>query len=251
MRELPRIPSLPGVVKCLLARAKVHAALRQGVLRVNVPPAADALPAELLPSSARLGTADRVLGELDQDGFAVAVAPEDVPFFNRRRCKLARFRYRLHVVLRAGAVWLRKQFTPKRLRVDPLEWLWNQLGLRFYASAAAHLELRGLPCVPTIREIDCRSRTIYMDYIWGQNLRHHLSRDGSRVHDLDIRGDAVLSRLSDEERNRREINLYADELARDFGPRVKEVILAINWRGVAVPDVKPGNVLLGGRTGAL
>ena len=70
----------------------------------------DAVTPVEIPSVAELGPGDRVLAEIDQDGFAFAEHPADEPFFNRRTEKFPRLRYRLHVVLYRGRVCVRKQF---------------------------------------------------------------------------------------------------------------------------------------------
>ena len=80
-----------GGVNLVRAKSEVRAALRAGG-RV-VPPASsleDCLPPGSIPSVAAGGRHDRVLAEIDQEGFAFAIDPVDEPFFNRRNSKLRR-----------------------------------------------------------------------------------------------------------------------------------------------------------------
>src|SRR4051812_28147256 len=74
-----------GPINLFRAKAEVDAALWAGAGTLpEGPPLADALPPAAVPSVGRSSSEDRVLAEIDQDGFTFAKDPLDAPFFNRR-----------------------------------------------------------------------------------------------------------------------------------------------------------------------
>ena len=244
-----RIPLLGGLFKLAVARGVVgRSALRAGSGGL-VAPGPDAVTAGMVPSVSFRGTGDRVLAEVDQDGFLFAADPCDAPFFDRRAGKIPRRRSRLEVVLRGGAVVLRKQHLRPRGRIGMRDRFWGALGLGFYTEAAALLRLQGLPCVPRLREIDTASRALFMDFLGGENLRHRVAAWGGPVFDLDLASEPFLGRLSPPDRVRRELRLWS--LARE--PFLREALRgsveAMHRRGVAPLDVHLANVVVGGVTG--
>jgi hypothetical protein len=245
------VSALPlGVRKLVWARREVRAALRRGDLDHPVAPLPDAVSASELPSTATLGLADRVLAEIDQDGFAFAVHEADEPVFNRRADRLPRRRYRLEIVLEGGEVLLRKQFARQPLELGLRDWIWSSLALPFYSEAAALLRLRGVGCVPNVRSLDPATWTIVMDYIPGTNVRQ-LIASAAAVHDLDVEAHDSLRVLPPAERDRREIELLAGVFGAALASEVDRVSQEIVARGVAPIDVKAGNIIRGARTGRL
>ncbi len=248
-----RVRGLESSAKFLTARRIARRALRLGELGALRNDGPDSLLLSEVPSIDRLGMGDRVLAEIDQDGFAFAVDPADIPVFNRRERKMPRLRHLIDVVLHDGVICVRKRFRrapPGMGSMSALFWH-SGLGLGFYQSVAASHQLRDLPCVAAVRKADERSRTIYLDYIRGEDLRHHVSQNGKPVHDLDLSLDPALAHLSEDERDQREIDLFSAALGGRFEKDIRESILAINGRGVALMDVKLGNIIVGEKTGKL
>jgi hypothetical protein len=249
-----RVRVFKSFAKFFAARAIARRAVRRGELGVLRHDRPDSLFPSEVPSIGRLGMGDRVLAELDQDGFAFALDPSDVPVFNRREQKMPRLRHLIDVVLHDGVICLRKRFRRPPPRMESgSSMLWHSLlGLGFYQTVAASHRLRGLPCVAAVRKVDWPSRTVYMDYIRGDDLRHQVSQvspDGKPVHDLDLFADPALSSLTDDERDQREIEIFSRTFGDRFGKDIRESILAINDRGVALMDVKLGNIIVGEKTG--
>jgi serine/threonine protein kinase len=205
----------------------------------------------MVPSIVAGKAYDRVLAELDQDGFAFAIDPLDAEFFRGRVKKLPRARHRLEIVLHRGTVCLRKEFLAQPLRLGLKQWLWNALGLPFYNEAAALLRLRDDSCTPPIVDLDPASRSIYMSYIKGNTLRHLISRNGVAVHDLDLSAEPELQALSSEEGQKRETRLLFDFFGNKFTAQIKDVISRLNANGVAPLDIKLGNVIIGEKTQSL
>lgn len=244
-----RVSLLESLVKLHIARREVRRADRGGF--EPGPPIPDRIPLAEIPSVSRLGAGDRVIADVDQDGFLFARDPADVALFNRRAEMLPRKRYELHVVLRDGVLCLRKRFTPSAYRLGRSQAFWSVLGLPFYVSAAAALRLSGVACAGTARAIDVRTRTIHWELVHGEDLRHWLGNAAQVVHDLDLRRDPSLWRLDSDSLDRREIEMFEAAGGRVFSPRVRREVKAMNAAGVAVLDVKLGNILVGAKTGAL
>ncbi|MGK3996407.1 hypothetical protein [Sorangium sp. So ce1024] len=245
---LRRVPGMDAAARLLAVRLETVRALLARRLDENPLPVPDAVTPSEIPSVAELGPGDRVLAELDQDGFAFAVHPADVPFFNRRSQKMPRLRYRIHVVLRRGYVCVRKRFIgqPRNASLDAH--LFSLLGLFFYNEAAALLRLRDLPSIPRIRDVHLATRTLFIDYVRGKTLQQHVAERGEKVLDIDL---APLGQLFDPDRDRREIEAFAQGDGDAYRGRIEEIARAVNARGVAPLDVKLGNVIIGEKTGAL
>jgi len=253
-----------GAFNLLRAKWEVHAALRDGPEALAAAPALDdALPPESIPSVASGWRQDRVLAEIDQDGFAFALDPMDEPFFNRRQQKTTRQQNKLDIALVDGRVCVRKRFRSYRLGarrwgnrpVPARDWVhrsvWVSLGFYMYSEAAALLRLRDLPFVPKLRKIDVAGRTLYMDYIPGESLRSQAARTGAAVHDADVHKDGELRGLPPHQLERREVELLDRAGAGDFRREIADMSRQINARGVAPLDIKLGNFSRGARTGRL
>lgn len=245
---LRRVPGMDAAARLLAVRIETVRALLARRLDENPLPVPDAVTPSDIPSVAELGPGDRVLAELDQDGFAFAIHPADVPFFNRRSEKMPRLRYRLHVVLRRGYVCVRKRFIGQPRNAPLNAHLFSLLGLFFYNEAASLLRLRDLPSVPRIRDVHLATRALFIDYVRGKTLQQQLAERGEKVLDIDL---APLGQLFDPDRDRREIEAFAQGEGDAYRGRVEEIVRAMNARGVAPLDVKLGNVLIGEKTGAL
>ncbi|MCC6556207.1 MAG: hypothetical protein IT372_24870 [Polyangiaceae bacterium] len=247
-RGVRRVPGGEAAAKLLLVRLEtLRAVLGKGLDQGNAP-VPDAIVPEQIPSVAELGLADRVLAEIDQDGFAFAAHPADVPFFNRRAERFPRLRYELHVVLHRGRVCVRKRFTGQPRDAPLGAKVWHGLGLFFYTEAAVLLRLRDAPIAPRLRGVELTSRTLYMDYIRGRTLQHEIAARGRKILDIDL---APLGQLFDPDRDRREIEALAGEGGDRYKAPLLDLVRAMNARGVAPLDVKLGNVLIGEKTGAL
>jgi hypothetical protein len=243
-----RIPGAEAVSKLLVVELETLRAALGKELEAGATPVPDAVDPSEIPSVAELGPGDRVLAEIDQDGFAFAEHPADVPFFNRRAERFPRLRYRLDIVLHRGHVCVRKRFTgqPKGAPLGPR--LWSLLGLFFFTEAAALLRLRDLPIAPRIRGIHLASRTLFIDYVRGRTLQHEVAGRGRKILDIDL---APLGQLFDPGRDQREIDAFAGEGGEAYRDRIEDLVRAMNARGVAPLDVKLGNVLIGDKTGSL
>lgn len=250
-----------GAINLRRARAEVHAALdtRGGTL-LAPPQLADVLPPETIPSVAAGCQEDRLLAEIDQDGFAFAADPVDEPFFNRRARRVPKQRNRIDVALVDGRVCIRKRSLPLRLgarfwgdrRVSAAHWaqdnLWAALGLFMYSEAAALLRLQDLPFVPKLRGIDIRTRTLYLDYIPGEDLRYEAARGGAAVHDCEVKDDRDLRQLSAMELQRREFQLLDHAGGGDLRREIADMARHINARGVVPLEIKLGNFVRGAAT---
>lgn len=245
---LRRVPGAVAASKLIVVELETLRAVLGGALRRSPGPVPDAVTPHEIPSVAELGPGDRELAEIDQDGFAFAAHPADIPFFNRRAQRFPRLRYRLDVVLYRGHVCVRKQFTgqPKDAPLGPR--LWSLLGLFFYTEAAALLRLRDQAIAPRLRGVHLASRTLFMDYVRGQTLQHEIAGRGRKILDIDL---APLGQLFDPDRDRREIEALAGEGGEAYRDRIEELVRTMNARGIAPLDVKLGNVLIGEKTGAL
>lgn len=209
----------------------------------------DTLRLNELPSISDEGEGDRILAEIDQDGFLFAVHEKDVPFFNRRNQKLRKHRYQVHVTIKHGVICVSKQFSRPPLSNGLNALFWGLSGLAFYTEAASLLRLSHLPCVPRLRFIDLKTRTIYMDYIRGENLRQRIASDDADIFDLDRRSKSL--QLSEEDQEQQEIDLFSRRCSAPCLEEIKKMIQLINGCGVALIDIKPGNIVVGSKTGRL
>lgn len=254
-----------GLLNLLCAKAEVEIRLsHSGGIVPAAPDLDDALDPEVIPSVARGQREDRLLAEIDQDGFAFALDPIDRPFFDRRAHRRRRPQNSLHIALVDGRVCIRKQFRPLTLgarrwgsrTVPPIEWvrrkIWAGAGLFLYNEAAALLRLHDLPFVPRLRRIDVEDRVIYVDCVAGDSLRHRAAERGAPVHDHDLAADAALGQLTAAELDRREVALLdAAGTGGDFRREIAAMAREINARGVAPLDIKLGNFIRGSATGRL
>jgi hypothetical protein len=193
----------------------------------------DMLPVSLIPSVARGDRRDRVLAEIDQDGFTFAVDPLDADVFNSRTVMSARKHHSVQIVLKDAEVSLRKALVPKpcargmdRVRAF-LQW-------DFFIETAALLRLQELACVPTIRRIDFGESAIEMDYIWGRDLRQRLASGAQ-----EIPYDEISHSFS----------MLTGRGSRDeIREQVAEVVARIIACGVIPRDVHAANFILGQRS---
>ena len=247
LREM-RLPGLRMLNNVRITRREVSRAPAGG----SLPPCPDGMSLAEVPSIARLGAGDRVLAEIDQDGFVFALAEDDKVIFNRRDAFQPRNRYALQVVLYSGTVCVKKIFRhdrPLGIRGE----IHDFLGESFYGEAAALLRLRGVAGVPALRGLDRAERALYMDFIQGETLRHRLGAKGRAIFDNEVAVDPELSRLSESELERYEICLLEKEgiVTGEIRKKVERLARAINGKGVALLDVKPGNVLVGKKTSSV
>jgi len=253
-----------GPLNLMRARSEVVSALRAGGGTIPfAPPLDDALSPASVPSVAAGQRYDRVLAEIDQDGFAFALDPADEPVFNRRELRVPRQQNLVDVVLIDGRICIRKRF--RGFRIGARRWggrpvpaaerarrsVWVNLGLFLFSEAAALLRLHDLPFVPKMRAIDVRDRAIYLDYVPGESLRDQAARGGARVHDRDLAGDPRLALLSAAELERREVSLLEANIGGGFRSEIAEMALQANARGVAPLDIKLGNFIRGASSGRL
>jgi len=252
-----------GFANLLRVRAEVESALSvngDGVL--STAPLADALRPESIPSVKAGKRHDRVLAEIDQEGFSFAVDPQDAPFFEKRRQRNPRNLNLVDIVLLEGRICIRKRY--RNFRRGALQWgkpiplrarlqrgVWNSLGLFLYSEAAVLLRLSDLPFVPKLRAIDLVDCAIYMDYVQGETLRQGAARTGAAVYDRDLAGTS-LGDLSARELERREVSLLDGAGAGgNFRREIAEMTRQMNDRGVAPLDIKLGNFIRGATTGKL
>jgi len=250
-----------GLANLLRVRAEVNSALSvNGGGALSTGPLADAMSAESVPSVKAGKRYDRILAEIDQDGFAFALDPLDAPFFEKRRQRNPRNLNLVDIVLLEGRVCIRKRY--RNFRSGALQWgrpislrhrvrrrVWNYLGLFLYSEAAVLLRLSDLPFVPKLRAIDLVDGAIYVDYLHGETLRQAAAGTGAAIYDQDLAG---LNRLSSRELERREAALLEQAGAgRNFRREIAEMTRQINVRGVAPLDIKLGNFIRGATTGRL
>lgn len=246
--------ALDPVVKRFAAGSEVSRFLRSGESSRDWSFSPDAVTAAQIPSVALRGTADRVLAEIDQDGFAFAIDPADESFFNRRATKLPRKKkyYPLTIVLREGLVCVRKQFRRPQIQAGARKWVSGFLGVNFYNEAAALLRMRSCAGTPQLRFLDLTARTIYMDYIRGESLKQQIARAGTKLYDLDLDHDPVLAALSREDRTQREFENLSDHFTGpEFLGALDRLVEEVNRCGVTVADIKLEHVIVGEATGAL
>jgi hypothetical protein len=181
-----------------------------------------------VPSIAHGNNDDRDLAEIDQDGFAFAIDEQDRNLFNRRASMVGRRHHRLQIVVRKGAVWLRKSF-PARESRSLTDRVLRFLNWDLYLEAAALLRLRELPFVPTIRRIDYASAAIEMDYIGGMDLRHGLAQSTEEIN-YDVVQQRFLELVTADNHTSEEIS---------------HIICEVMKRGVMPRDVHAANFIRG------
>jgi serine/threonine protein kinase len=170
---------------------------------------------------------DRVVAEIDQDGYVIAADERDTAFFGTNQ-SMHPMRYnRVQVVLRGGRIYLRKSFISAWRPNNKMAAILDSLRWGFYLEAAALLRLRGLNGVPQIRRIEARNGAIEMDYIWGRDLRQILSA-GRKINDEEIYRSFKALLASDNEISR----------------QVRAILSGMVERGVIYRDLKPPNALI-------
>jgi len=168
-------------VTYLLARYEVWRALSK-CWAADMTNCVDCLSSELVPSlrlDGLRGSKDRVLAEVDQDGFVFAADSRDRDFFHGREWMVPRKHHRVQIVWSNGATRLRKAFLSGGKGI--LGWMRNQLQWELYVEAAALLRLRGLDGVPMVRHVNPNEGVVEMDYIWGRDLRQILADGGPYI----------------------------------------------------------------------
>ena len=210
----------------LLARREVSKATRSSP-NIDGNECEDILPSSLVPSVARNDRRDRVLAEIDQDGFLFAVEDCDIEFFNTRDTMAPRKHHRVQIVLTDGFVRLRKSVlrhrTPGILAHirDSIQW-------DLYLEAAALLRLRGVAGIPSIRRFDPSQGLIEMDYIWGRDLGH-IFADGRRGLDYEEVSRQFAARMAKPD----------DELSDE----ITRLLIGVIGRGVIPRDIHPANFI--------
>ncbi|RJP77251.1 MAG: hypothetical protein C4522_15980 [Desulfobacteraceae bacterium] len=208
----------------------------------------DALSAADIPSVAVLGTEDRVLANIDQDGFMFAVHPLDVTLFNKREKMIPRLRYKLDIVLFGKKVCFRKAFVGYPPYANLKYKMYSWMGLGFYTEAAALKRLKGLSCVPRVHQIFPKERILMMDYIHGETIQHFLSENTENILDIDLPEN---DKIDDPSREKREISAFF-RLAKDrFQANIEKISEEIFQKGVCPLDIKTGNIIIGHKTGNL
>jgi tRNA A-37 threonylcarbamoyl transferase component Bud32 len=190
----------------------------------------DTLAPALVPSVVLGDCRNRVLAEIDQEGFAFAVDQRDTVFFNTKTSMNPRRHHRIQIVLTEGAVCLRKSIIRKR-HTKILDRIYDFLRWEFYIETAALLRLRELACVPTIRRIDYSNGSIEMDYIWGRDLRQILAngKDG----------------ISCEEISRSFSALFAGGCQSGISTQITATISTVMRHGVIPRDIHAANFIQG------
>jgi len=207
------------------ARAEVASALLTAISSGEQ--GADTLNPCLIPSVLQGDWTDRVVAEIDQDGYVLAADERDVAFFGVNQSMHPKRYNRIQIVLRGRRIYLRKSFitgwrpnNKMAAILDPLRW-----GL--YVEAAALLRLRGLNGVPRITRIEARNGVIEMDYVWGRDLRQILSA-GRKIDDEEIYRSFKALLASDNEISR----------------QVSTILSGMVERGVIYRDLKPPNAII-------
>lgn len=248
---------LEGLANLRTARAEARAALA-GL--PAAPDGDDAVRPRDVPSAAS-AAGDRVLAEIDHDGFAFPAVPGDSPFLPARAARLPRLGNLLDLVLVDGRVCVRKRFRAPalravwggQLRIGAREWAlrkaWHLAGVHFYTEVAALLRLRDLPFVPRLRRVDLRRRTLWIDCLDAASLRHQAASAGEPVHDRDLPPGAA--RQGEDALGRREARLLEAVAGAGWRAEVAAMVREMNRRGVVPLDLKLGNLMRGRRTGRL
>jgi hypothetical protein len=194
-------------------------------------PSADTLPPCLIPSVLQGDWTDRVIAEVDQDGYVFAADERDAALFGAIQLMHPRRYNRIQIVLRGRRIYLRKSFI-SGCRPNKMAAILDRLRWAFYIEAAALLRLRRLNGVPRIRRIEARNGAIEMDYIWGRDLRQILSA-GREIIDEEIFDEEIYSSF--------ESLLASDnEIARQFSTLLSDMV----ERGVIYRDLTPANLVL-------
>jgi hypothetical protein len=210
----------------LLARWEVtHAPLGEQISEAT--DCEDLLPSNLIPSVALDERLDRVLADIDQDGFIFAVAERDAQFFNTRNTMVPRRHHRVQIVLTGGFVRIRKTVL-RKANAGIIARIHELLQWEFYLEAAALLRLRGLAGVPSIRRVDPCQGVIEMDYIWGPDLRQVLIASSSHIDYTDV--------------HRRFHDVVADP-DNELSQQISQLLINVMNRGVIPRDIDAENFI--------
>lgn len=191
----------------------------------------DCLLPEFVPSlqpDGIRGSEERVLAEVDQDGFIFAVDARDRDVFHRREWMVPRRDHRIQIVWVNGAMRLRKTFLYKEK--GALGWLRRHLQWGLYLEAASLLRLQGIGGVPVVRKVSPNEGVIEMDYIWGRDFRQ-IFGDGSPHIDYD-----KVSKKFEE--------LCSGALETAVSRKVAELVERVISRGVIPRDLHAANFIL-------
>ena len=142
-----------------------------------------------------------------------------------------RSRNRMQIVIRSGVVAIRKHYSIYR---------------RFANELIALDSLDAVPTVPKIISVDLQSRVLHQSYIPGKNLGSLMSAQGATV-SIQYRVGKAYSRLGaspvSEERTLLLSALQAS-VGREFIETLERLFVDIHRKGVALRDIKHGNVLI-------
>jgi hypothetical protein len=224
-----------------LSTYMLYAVARLEVLRWSdaakeiAPSSTGELLASMVPSVCCGVTRDRTLAEFDQNGCCFATDPKDQSFFGTCTAREPRRNSQVSVVLSGGKVRVRKRLLPQigetfgaRLR--------RRLGWRFYIEAAALARLQRVRGVPALRHIDTHTRTIEMDYVWGQDIRREIVNEAGAC--------------TCEEVHR----IFCEKLRSNqdgLGSEVQQLLTAVMERGVFPLDLHAANFIRENSTGIL
>lgn len=237
---------LHSLLTYLLARFEVRR--RLPLLQYEFAYPRDSVRPSNIPSVRAGNWGDRVLADIDQDGFRFARSPLDRSFFDRRSISLPRKRNLLRISLRGGHLCVEKQFLPIHGTGRGTRF-WDLVGFRFYLEAAAFLRLRDSRHVPRLLQVDCTNRIISLEYIAGLDLRHKLAAEQSLIYDLDVSAACTeIALLSDQERVDREFRLWRTNASGQYSQPVREMLIEINKLGVIPRDIHLANILIGSQT---
>ncbi len=180
--------------------------------------------------------AEVVVAKIDQDGFFRSATPlfEGAPVAPDAQF-MAREKFEMFLVVHNGIVGVRKCYGSRRHA--------------FITELVCLTRLGEAGCnVPAVMAIDFRELTITMSYIHGDVLRERLARCGARLRDRDW---ATAERLSPEERESRRHRRIeegwkhlVEAVDAEFLAKLRSQMARIHAAGVAVIDVKYGNIMV-------
>jgi len=180
-----------------------------------------------------------LLADIDQDGYALPAFAYfwDAPQTTREEF-LPRSRFAVRIVDCDGLVGLRKEYD------RDIGGMLNEL------EAAIMLIGAGLP-VASILDVDFGRRAVTFSYIPGLDVRETLARAGARVRNRDQR--ATMRKLGPRRANALRIDEGRRHVERVLSPATIEEITrgleGVHRAGVALEDVKYGNIVLERQTG--
>jgi tRNA A-37 threonylcarbamoyl transferase component Bud32 len=183
--------------------------------------------------------ADRefVVAELDQNNRVLSHVG-DIPLYADAIISNDQFRKRsrnrMQIVIRSGVVAIRKQYSIHR---------------RFANELISLDSLDAVPAVPKIISVDLKNRVLHQSYIPGKNLGSLMSARGATV-SIQYRVGKAYSRLREPQASpvttERSLLLRAlhASVDREFIETLERLFVDIHREGVALRDIKHGNVLI-------